>query len=235
MDRSWRTLFVLVAASVVVGCSTPKGPASGEQRPAPGPGYYVVQPGDTLYRIASKAGRSTRDIARWNELGDADRLEVGQVLRVVPPGASPGAANRHRESREEQAKVPPPASPPAGPKGDWSWPAAGPVVGGFNGTSNKGVDIGGKLGDPVLAMGKGVVVAAEEMRGYGTVLMVDHGGSYMSVYAHVRTLLVKKGQTVSKGQKIAEMGYADADRIRLHFEIRRGGNAVDPRQYLPGR
>ena len=232
---------------MVVGCSTPKGPGSADSR---GPGFYVVQPGDTVRRIASTTGRNWRDIARWNNLRDVDRLEVGQVLRVSPPGASPGAegpvpgaaASRNREDR---VKAPPSARPPPrerdveplppAMRGDWTWPAEGPVIAGFNGTSNKGVDIGGKMGDPVLAMGKGVVVAAEQMRGYGTVLMVDHGGTYMSVYAHLRTLLVKKGQSVAKGQKIAEMGNAETDRVKLHFVIRRGGNAVDPRKYLPGR
>jgi len=75
----------------------------------------------------------------------------------------------------------------------------------------------------------------ETLRGYGSVLMVDHGGSYMSVYTNVRSMLVKQGQQVQKGQKIAEIGGADGGRAKLHFEIRHRGNAVDPRQYLPAR
>lgn len=222
---------------MVAACSTsPKAPVAG-------PGEYVVQPGDTLYRIASKAGRSPGDIARWNNLQDPDRLEAGQVLRVVPPGGAAAeappprsaSAERPERSRPPRAAAPEPAAPPASRRSDWTWPAQGQVIAGFNGGSNKGIDIGGKPGEPVASIGAGKVAATETLRGYGSVLMVDHGGSYMSVYTNVRTVLVKQGQQVQKGQKIAEIGGADGSRASLHFEIRYRGNAVDPRQYLPAR
>ncbi|WP_185546186.1 peptidoglycan DD-metalloendopeptidase family protein [Variovorax sp. KBW07] len=234
-------MAVLAAALLVGACTTtPKTPVAG-------PGEYVVQPGDTLYRIASKSGRSAADIARWNNIQDPDRLEAGQVLRVVPPGgassdapspprgSSSGSSGGDRPARPPRATAPPrepePVVPPASRRSDWGWPAQGPVVAGFNGNSNKGIDIGGRAGEAVLSIGAGSVAATETLRGYGSVLMVDHGGSYMSVYTNVQTMLVKQGQKVQRGQKIAEMG-SDA---KLHFEIRYRGKAVDPRQYLPAK
>ncbi|RSZ37303.1 LysM peptidoglycan-binding domain-containing protein [Variovorax sp. 553] len=227
---------------MVAACSTsPKAPVAG-------PGEYVVQPGDTLYRIASKAGRSPGDIARWNNLQDPDKLEAGQVLRVVPPGGAasssdappPRSTGAERPERPERARpprasAPEPVAPPASRRSDWAWPAPGQVIAGFNGTSSKGIDIGGNAGDPVASIGAGKVAVTETLRGYGSVVMVDHGGSYMSVYTNLRTVLVKQGQQVKQGQKIAEIGNSDGGRARLHFEIRYRGNAVDPRQYLPAR
>jgi murein DD-endopeptidase MepM/ murein hydrolase activator NlpD len=240
--RNWRAGLVLSAALLVAACSTsPKAPVAG-------PGEYVVQPGDTLYRIASKAGRSPGDIARWNNLQDPDKLEAGQVLRVVPPGGAasssdappPRSTGAERPERPERARpprasAPEPVAPPASRRSDWAWPAPGQVIAGFNGTSSKGIDIGGNAGDPVASIGAGKVAVTETLRGYGSVVMVDHGGSYMSVYTNLRTVLVKQGQQVKQGQKIAEIGNSDGGRARLHFEIRYRGNAVDPRQYLPAR
>lgn len=241
--RNWCAVIALIAALTLAACSTTKTPVAG-------PGEYVVQPGDTLYRIASRIGRSPGDIARWSNLQDPDRLEAGQVLRVAPPGGasapSPdasapppppraGGADRQRPPPRPAAREPDPVVPPAARRSDWGWPAQGQVVAGFNGSSNKGIDIGGNTGDPVVSIGNGSVAVTETLRGYGSVLMVDHGGSYMSVYTNVRSVLVKQGQRVQRGQKIAEIGTADAGHPKLHFEIRYRGKAVDPRQYLPAR
>lgn len=215
-----------------------------------GPGEYVVQPGDTLYRIASKTGRSAGDIARWSNLQDPDKLEAGQVLRVAPPGGAPSASagtssepppargagsDRARPPRTREAREPEPATPPASRRSDWGWPAPGQVVATFNGSSNKGIDIAANPGDPVVSMGAGKVAVTEMLRGYGSVVMVDHGGAYMSVYTNLRTVLVKQGQRVERGQKIADIGGDAGGRAKLHFEIRYRGNAVDPRQYLTAR
>lgn len=104
----------------------------------------------------------------------------------------------------------------------------------FDGSRNKGIDIGGKAGDAILAAEAGVVVyAGTGLRGYGNLLIVKHSETLLTAYAHNRKLLVKDGENVRKGQKIAEMGSSDADRVKLHFEVRRNGNAVDPAPYLP--
>jgi len=110
------------------------------------------------------------------------------------------------------------------------------VLAGFDEQRNKGLDIGGKVGDPVLAAADGrVVYAGAGLRGYGNLIILKHNNTYLSAYAHNQTLLVKEDQSVRKGQKIAEMGSSDADRVKLHFEIRRQGKPVDPARYLPMR
>jgi lipoprotein NlpD len=131
-----------------------------------------------------------------------------------------------------------PSAPAAGSDEDvgWIWPASGSVVGGFDEAKNKGLDIAGKAGDPVYSVGDGrVVYAGSGLRGYGNLVIVKHNNTYLSAYAHNQTLLVKEDQSVRKGQKIAEMGNSDADRVKLHFEIRRQGKPVDPAKYLPAR
>lgn len=118
----------------------------------------------------------------------------------------------------------------------WIWPANGPVVGAFEEGKRKGVAIGGKEGDPVQASADGrVVYAGSGLRGYGNLVIIKHGGDYLTAYAHNKTLLVKEDQVVRKGQKIAEMGSTDADKVQLHFEIRKQGKPIDPSKQLPGR
>lgn len=132
-----------------------------------------------------------------------------------------------------------PSTPPAPPSPDdvnWAWPTAGKLVGSFNDASNKGLDFSGKAGDPVLAAGDGkVVYAGSGLRGFGELVIVKHNATYLSAYAHNRKILVKEGQSVTRGQKIAEMGNTDAESVKLHFEIRKQGKPVDPAQFLPKR
>ncbi|AYF90959.1 LysM peptidoglycan-binding domain-containing protein [Pseudomonas sp. DY-1] len=120
----------------------------------------------------------------------------------------------------------------------WVWPASGPLIGRFssNGSLNKGIDIAGELGQPVLAASDGsVVYAGSGLRGYGELVIIKHSDTYVSAYGHNRRLLVREGQQVKVGQTIAEMGSTGTDRVKLHFEIRRQGKPVDPLQYLPRR
>lgn len=157
---------------------------------------------------------------------------------VVSPAASPAVAT----TPEPQAAVKPePARPAvAAPSGDeeavsWVWPAEGKVVGNFD-SGKKGIDIAGKIGQPVIAAGAGkVMYAGSGIRGYGNLVIVKHTNNLLSAYAHNKTILVKEGQSVTKGQKIAEMGNSDSDSVKLHFEIRQQGKPVDPSKYLPSR
>ncbi|MDI9736482.1 peptidoglycan DD-metalloendopeptidase family protein [Stutzerimonas stutzeri] len=141
---------------------------------------------------------------------------------------------------------PPPAAPPASTPvtpvarsaSGWAWPANGTIIGSFssNGSLNKGIDIAGELGQPVLAASDGTVVyAGSGLRGYGELVIIKHSDTYVSAYGHNRRLLVREGQQVKAGQSIAEMGSTGTDRVKLHFEIRRQGKPVDPLQYLPRR
>lgn len=117
---------------------------------------------------------------------------------------------------------------------DWMWPAEGKLVATFDDAKNKGVDISGKMGQEVLAAASGkVMYAGSGIRGYGNLVIIKHTNALLSAYAHNKAILVKEGQTISKGQKIAEMGNSDSDSVRLHFEIRLQGKPVDPMRYLP--
>jgi len=220
------------------------------------PGYYTVKPGDTLIRIGLDTGQNWRDIGRWSNLENPNLIEVGQVLRVAPPvdtsvavsrpvtsgsvtptGPMPAAsAPTQSASAAKPAAGTPPA--PAGSDEDvaWIWPAQGSVLAGFDEAKNKGMDISGKAGDPVMASADGrVVYAGAGLRGYGNLIILKHNNTFLTAYAHNQTLLVKEDQSVRKGQKIAEMGASDADRVKLHFEIRRQGKPVDPAKFLPAK
>ena len=110
------------------------------------------------------------------------------------------------------------------------------MVAGFDEVKNKGFDIAGKAGDAVIAAADGkVVYAGSGLRGYGNLIILKHNNTFLTAYAHNQTLMIKEDQSVKKGQKIAEMGNSDADRVKLHFEIRRQGKPVDPAKYLPAR
>ncbi len=118
----------------------------------------------------------------------------------------------------------------------WAWPSSGKIVGTYSEAGNKGLDMGGKMGDPVLAAGDGrVVYAGAGLRGYGELVIIKHNATYLSAYAHNRKILVKEKDQVTRGQKIAEMGNSDADAVKLHFEIRKQGKPIDPLPFLPKR
>ncbi|UST53654.1 peptidoglycan DD-metalloendopeptidase family protein [Comamonadaceae bacterium OTU4NAUVB1] len=242
-------------------------------KPLPGienygkPGYYTVRPGDTIRRIGVETGQTWQNLVRWNNLERPDIIEVGQVLRVIPPGTNPvggapttaggsidpatGVVTRPvapqpaiaagptgaAASAAAPAAVAKPSTPSTGDEDvGWIWPAQGTLLAGFSEAKNKGLDIGGKAGDAVIAAADGrVVYAGAGLRGYGNLIILKHNNTYLTAYAHNQTLLVKEDQSVQKGQKIAEMGNSDADRVKLHFEIRRQGKPVDPARYLPSR
>ena len=229
-----------------------------------GPGTYVVKSGDTLIRIGLENGQSWRDIARWNNIENPNLIEVGQVLRVVAPApvvdAGAVVVGRPAATSSVVATPVPPATSVAGSRPaaatsapgatvasapvaarqeeiNWIWPTSGPLLNGFDELKNKGLDIGGKIGDAVVAAAEGRVIhAGSGLRGYGNMVIIKHPNGYLTAYAHNQALLVKEEQTVVKGQKIAEMGSSDADRVKLHFEIRnQQGKPLDPAKYLPPR
>ncbi len=252
-------LAALVTALVLSGCANKGrlapfddhsiGAARSSNRVRPGaenagkPGYYTVKPGDTLIRIGMDNGQSGRDIARWNKLDNPNLIEAGQVLRVVPPApeaplvrppATAGTASAPATVSSAPASPVAPAVPTAAEDAiSFQWPARGNLISGFDESKNKGLDIGGKAGDPVLAAADGrVVYAGAGLRGYGNLIILKHNNTYLTAYAHNQTLLVKEDQVIKRGQKIAEMGNSDADQVKLHFEIRRQGKPVDPAKYL---
>lgn len=159
---------------------------------------------------------------------------------VEKASEKPAEPSKLDSATTETVKAEPPTEKPAAPAGDdesidWSWPANGKVLTGFNdGASAKGIDISGNQGQPVLAAAPGkVVYSGSSLRGYGKLVIIKHNKTYLSAYAHNSQILVKEGQEIAKGQKIAEMGNTDTDRVKLHFEIRKLGKPVDPTKYLP--
>lgn len=153
---------------------------------------------------------------------------------ATPPAAAP-AASAPVSGAAPKTDTPPRAAGDDDDGLDWVWPAKGKIVGTFSETANlKGIDIAGSAGQPVLASAAGTVVyAGTGLRGYGKLIIVKHNKTYLSAYAHNREILVKEGEKVTRGQKIAEMGNTDASEVKLHFEIRRMGKPMDPARYLP--
>ncbi|MFM0009316.1 peptidoglycan DD-metalloendopeptidase family protein [Paraburkholderia sediminicola] len=210
-----------------------------------GPGFYRVERGDTLSKIARSNRQPVQNIVRWNNLTNPDSIEVGQVLRVAPPGnvAPTGGATRSSgvgSASASAAPRPAPAdsAPPSAPASAISliWPVDGTVIRGFDGANSKGIDISAAAGTPVVAAASGTVVyAGNGLRGYGNLLILKHNADYLTAYAHNRVLLVKEGQSVARGDKIAEMGDTDTDRVMLHFELRYQGRSIDPSRALPAR
>lgn len=280
------------------------------------PGFHTVRKGDTVLRIAQDFGQNYRDIVIWNNLANANDIRVDQVLRVIPPDATPGAPQVGNVTSGSGIEVRPLGTAPAansvpapissspslgvvnkdGPHGEkrpysdsslvelqkpeaqnytvvtapsqsqglpssnaakapeskpedkgtagvsseddnvsWTWPTDGKVSAGFD-DGKKGIDIAGKSGQQILAASSGkVMYAGSGIRGYGNLVIVKHTNNLLSAYAHNKVILVKEGQIVTKGQKIAEMGNSDSDSVKLHFEIRQQGKPVDPSKFLPPR
>lgn len=225
---------------------------------SPPPGYYRVKLGDTLYRIALEHGQHYQDVVAWNNLQSSSQIAVDQLLRVVPPGAEPapntpgvstapvadgavevrsldgGSANLYGAT-PPVASIGPGAQTalPAASAIAFAWPVRGPILGTFDELKNKGLDIGGIVGTPISAAAEGrVVYAGNGLRGYGNLIIIKHDVTFLTAYAHNRALFVKEGEAVAKGQKIAEMGNSDANRVMLHFEVRQQGKPVDPMKYL---
>jgi lipoprotein NlpD len=236
------------------------GAVSQVQRQPVTSGQYQVQRGDTLYSIAFRFGWDWKALAARNGIVPPYLIRVGQIIRfdgqpayrppviatapVVPPASRPSTPPQTRPVQTQPpapVKTPPsvtPLPPTQRSASGWIWPSSGAVIGRFssNGSLNKGIDIAGELGQPVLAASDGsVVYAGSGLRGYGELVIIKHSDTYVSAYGHNRRLLVQEGQKVKAGHKIAEMGSTGTDRVKLHFEVRRQGKPVDPLQYLPRR
>ncbi len=172
---------------------------------------------------AAKLPYSEQAVAELEKMQEIPRKpEPVAVTKVEPkPEPKPDSATNSASEDEEDML-------------EWSMPATGKVIGEFSESANKGINISGKLGQAVVASAAGkVVYSGSGLRGYGKLVIIKHNKTYLSAYAHNDQILVKEGQSVAKGQKIAEMGNTDADQVKLHFEIRKFGKPVDPSKYLP--
>ncbi len=197
--------------------------------PAPAPGSTE------LLKRAPKGGKlpySEENLA----------LLKGQGVTPAPtPSPAPAPAPATATSPEKPAAPAPATAPAVAAEGDWGWPSAGKLLAQFsdgNGGGqelNRGIDIAGKIGDPVLAAAPGKVIFVGVYPKHGNLVVLLHADNFSTVYAHNNRVLVKEGQVVKRGQRIADLGNSDADQPKLHFELRQQGRPVDPLKYLPTR
>lgn len=217
---------------------------------------HTVIYGDTVYNIAKRYGINQNDLRTWNQLS-GNTISIGQVLRVKPsagypssapaPYTAPAPTTAPAPAPSNVRVVPPSATAPqtasvpvpqaSAPAKDtsgiqWQKPTQGQILTGFGGNS-KGIDYGGQVGQPVYAAASGkVVYSGSGLRGYGRLLIIQHNSRYLTAYGNNQKLLVKEGQSVKRGQKIAQMGSSDASRVQLHFEVREDGKPVDPSRFI---
>jgi lipoprotein NlpD len=242
---------VLFAVLVLSGCGTHT--------------YHVVRPGDTLYSIGWAYGYDYKDLAAWNKISAPYEIRAGQIIRLTPPQRArsgnkskslqtgtkahtdrnqvalahrPGSAGRHTTTPKPSKHSTTHHGTVHAKKLTWNWPTEGKVVQFFTADNprQKGLNIIGHSGQPVKAAAGGeVVYTGSGLIGYGKLIIIKHDATFLSAYAHNKTLLVKEGDHVTAGQKIAEMGSSGTNRVMLHFEIRRNGKPSDPLVYLPKR
>jgi len=204
---------------------------------------YIVKAGDTLYSLSRSFGVSLDELVRLNDLVDPAHLWAGQELRLrgkssqASANRAPATPSARPAARPAQAAVSPTPRPaqttPPASSLSWGWPAQGNIIRSFN-TNTKGIDIAGKVGDPVRAAAAGTVrYVGNGVRGLGNLVLIEHGADFLSVYAHNQQLLVKEAQKVKKGERIALLGQSDTTSPRLHFEIRRKGTPINPINHLP--
>ena len=224
-------LICLCAVLIVSACSSkPKQPRHYHHS------YHTVQKGDTLFSISWRYGIDAKQLARWNNIPRPYTIYPGQRLRVnstAPISRSARAKTNTSKSTASSKKSNTNKIVKSVPVGDWRWPVKGKLLSRFS-AKNNGIDIVAKEGAVVSAAAKGkVVYSGSGLRGYGNLLIIKHNDSFFSAYAHNKRLLVSEGDSVKSGQKIAEVGSTGTDRVKLHFEIRKDGNPVDPLKYLP--
>lgn len=259
-----RRVALMLLVLIVAGCSS-TGPAPvygwGWSGPVPD-GYYQVRRGDTLSQIAEQRGTALKTLARWNGLKSPYTIYAGSLLRVESPAGRPSAPARTLSPRSPQtsARTPPKQAEPAARRTSsssstqappsnagsrraasgvpWEWPLNGPLRQTFRDgdRTRAGIRIGARAGQPVRAAADGeVVYSGGGLKGYGNLIIIKHSEKYLSAYGFNRRLLVSEGESVTRGQTVAEVGQGAEGAYLMHFEIRRHGTAVDPLLYLPAR
>ncbi len=255
-------LALLGAQLQLVGCGT-REPAPVDSRDGSGSvpaGQYRIRDGDTLYSIAFHRGIDFKSLAQWNRIPPPYRIYAGRLIRVEPPqgqGDKVTATKPRPKTTGASSRTAAPSSPKAstakpkvagavsqastnkksGSSVNWQWPLKGKVVQGFRrgDRTRQGIRISGRAGQQVRAAGSGTVVySGSGLKGYGNLIIVKHDKNYLSAYGFNRRLLVSEGQSVKRGQGVAEVGKAANGDYLLHFEIRKNGIAEDPLKYLPG-
>ncbi len=206
-----------------------------------GPGWYRVKPTDTLYSVAWRYGLDYRQLAQWNGLSEPYHIEPGQQLILLKPDKIPSQVVPAEKKRDKSLKKSPavivkPLKPSYNRVIRWRWPTRGKIINRFSllKLDRHGIDIAGKIGQPVRAVADGkVVYSGTGLSGYGNLIIIKHNAIYLSAYAYNSKRLVKEGKRVKGGEHIADMGVGKDNRPMLHFQIRKKGKPVDPLKYLP--
>ena len=231
---------IALVTLLLVSCVTVKPPTSVSR----GPGWYTVKPSDTLYSIAWRYGLDYKQLARWNRISVNSPIHPGQRLRLIKPSSQTVARNKSSSSTRSSTK--PKSRVSSKPKyvqsssrnpSKWIWPTKGKPLNTFlaSDLDRRGIDIAGKLGQPVRAVADGrVVYSGNGLAGYGNLIIIEHSDTFLSAYAYCQERLVQEGSTVKAGKVVAKMGRRD-NIAKLHFEIRRNGKPVDPMKYLPNK
>ena len=257
--NSWRVVIVLLLLTLgACNSSEHLAPIDQlDQPPAIKLNYHTVSRNDTLYSIAWRYGVDTRTLASLNNLPPPYTIHVGQKINLSNENTSgsthastvasspdveviavPDDANTVTEVVKPDVEPVVKRNPVAATQsnGRWMWPTNGRIISDFSSTDplRKGIDLAGQLGEPVVAADSGsVVYAGSGLAGYGELVIIKHNEQFLSAYGHNSKLLIKEGDAVKAGQKIAEVGSSGTDSNKLHFEIRKDGKPVDPLSYLP--
>ena len=208
------------------------------QQSLKGPGWYLVKPTDTLYSIAWRYGLDYRELALWNGLQEPYQIKPGQQLVLIRPVKipTPIAQKETKSSHKPPKVVVKSLTPDYNRVIRWRWPTEGKVVNRYeiSDLDRHGIDIAGRLGQPVYAVAEGkVVYSGKGLANYGNLIIVKHNETFLSAYAFTRKRLVVEGTTVKRGELIAEMGQGRDQMALLHFQIRKDGKPVNPELYLP--
>lgn len=252
--------FCIFLLSVLVSCTSSSIYLNKKFNPPVYFGQHVVQSGDTLYRIAWRYGRGLKELAQANNIDPPYVIMPGQKINLEKSQSYRKSNHKNanfqkvpernvtksKDNVSERKNVTEHKKYNNFKNIKWRWPHLGPIIAKYNsrssgnidglakGMPNKGIDVSGQIGDPIFAAADGeVVYAGNGLLGYGNLVIINHNEHYLSAYAHNRSILVKEGQIIKVGQKIAEMGSSESQQIKLHFEIRRDGQPVDPLKYLP--
>lgn len=231
-----------LAVLLLVSCVTVKPPTYVSR----GAGWYTVKPSDTLYSIAWRYGLDYKQLARWNQIGVNSPIHPGQRLRLIKPSGRTVAGTNKSTVSSASKKSTATTTPKVATStrntqssgrnpSKWIWPTKGKLLNTFLASEldRRGIDIAGRLGQPVIAVADGrVVYSGNGLAGYGNLIIIKHSDTYLSAYAYCQERLVQEGSAVKAGKVVAKMGSRD-NVAKLHFEIRRNGKPVDPMKYLP--